>query len=366
MPTSLKAVVMAGGRGERFWPASTPDRPKQFIDLTGEGTLIQQTVLRLAQIVPFRDIYVVTSEVHLAMARTQLPQVPDRNFIVEPVGRDTAACIGLAAVWLEKIDPDAIMLVVPSDHFIPDTDRFCDLATVAVNYARQSEGLVTLGIHPDRPEVGYGYIQIGEVCPDAPGKLVYRAERFVEKPDRDRAEEYLADGRYLWNAGMFTWSVRAIREEIARHLPELHVELEVLATVQTLEEFKTQLPIVFNRIPKISIDYGVMERSDRVFVVPSDFRWDDLGNWAAMARLRPADEHGNVLRGLVLTEDCHNVLVESKGRLVATLGVSDLIVVETDDAVLVCAQDRAQDIRRLAAKAQEAVNAHRQGDVSAD
>lgn len=355
---------MAGGRGERFWPASTPDRPKQFIDLTGDGTLIQQTVLRLAQIIPFRDIYVVTSAAHVTLARTQLPQIPARNFIVEPEGRDTAVCIGLAAVWLERLDPDAVMLAVPADHFIPDADHFCDIAVSALQHAAQTEGLVTLGIRPDRPETGYGYIQMGAPCGDAASAQVYQAQRFVEKPDLPTAQNYLASGQYLWNSGMFAWTVKAIRREIARHLPVLHEGLEALAAAPSPSELMSLLPEVFTRLPKISIDYGVMERSDCVYVIPSDFRWDDLGSWTAVARLREGDAHGNVTSGLVLTEDCRNLVVESKGRLVATLGVSDLVVVETEDAVLVCARDRVQDIRRLATKAQEATMALRRTQES--
>lgn len=350
-----KALVMAGGRGERFWPASTPEHPKQFIDLTGGGTLIQQTVSRLAQIIPFRDIFVVTSESHLTLAQTQLPQLPARNFIVEPVGRDTAPCIGLSAAWIERIDPAATMLVVAADHFIPDQERFCDLAEAALKYATESQGLVTLGIRPDRPETGYGYIELGESASLVGEEKVFKARRFVEKPDRTKAEEYLDSGRFLWNSGMFAWTVRAIREEIERHIPELHVVVEALANAGTDEEFAARLAEIFPALPKMSIDYGVMERSDRVFVIPSDFRWDDLGSWTAVARLRKPDLDGNVVNGLAVTEDCHNVLIESKGRLVATLGVSDLVVVETDDVVLVCAADRVQDIRRLAAKAQEMI-----------
>jgi len=354
MVAPVKAVVMAGGRGERFWPASTPDRPKQFIDLTGGGTLIQQTVMRLAQIIPFRDILVVTSAAHVDLAQGQLPQLPRDNFLVEPVGRDTAACIGLAAVWLEKIDPATLMLVVPADAFIPDHGRFCSCAEAALEHARRSGGLVTIGIRPDRPETGYGYIKLGEPCPDASGHSVYRASRFVEKPDRARAEDYLASGDYLWNAGMFVMETRVIREEIARHFPELHEGLQQMAAAPNLRTLAEALPVLFPQLPKKSIDFGVMEKSDRVYVVPGDFAWDDLGSWMAVARYRTPDQHGNLLNGLVLTEDCRNIIVESKGRLVATLGVADVIVVETNEAVLVCAKDRVQDIRSLALKAQEA------------
>lgn len=352
MTPNAKVVVMAGGKGERFWPASTPERPKQFIDLTGGGTLIQQTVLRLAQIIPFRDIFVVIGAAHVSLARAQLPQLPARNFIVEPLGRDTAPCIGLAAVWIEQIDPDAIMLVVPADHFIPDQDRFCDLAQTAIEYAARRQALITLGIQPDRPETGYGYIELGEQCSDIDRESVFQVRQFVEKPNRNKAEDYVASGQFLWNSGMFAWPVRVIREEIARHIPELHLGLKELAAAKTGAEMDDLLPVIYPRLPKISIDYGVLERSERVFVVVSDLHWDDLGSWSAVARLRTPDEEGNVVKGLVVTEDCRNLLVESKGRVVATLGVSDLIVVETQEAILVCAQDRAQDIRHLAVKAQ--------------
>ncbi|HYF94933.1 MAG TPA: mannose-1-phosphate guanylyltransferase [Symbiobacteriaceae bacterium] len=361
MTNTVKAVVMAGGRGERFWPASTPDRPKQFIDLTGGGTLIQQTVNRLAQIIPFRDIFVVTAASHVDLAQTQLPQLPRRNFIVEPVGRDTAPCVGLASIWLEKFDPEATVLVVAADHFIPDQERFCDIAQAGINFAAKSGGLVTFGIKPTRPETGYGYIELGELSSYSETEPVHRARRFVEKPNAAIAADYMASGRFLWNAGMFVWSLRAIREEIERHLPELHNGLEELACCPTVEELQAKLPEHFPRLPKISIDFGVMERSDRVFVIPSDFRWDDLGSWTALARLRTPDRDGNVVKGLVLTEDCRNVMVEANGgRLVAALGVSDIIVVETEHAVLVCAADRTQDIRRLALKAQETATAARE------
>lgn len=346
------AVVMAGGRGERFWPLSTPERPKQFLDLTGGGTLIQQTVERLLQIVPYREILVVTSAAHVDLARAQLPQVPPQNFLVEPVGRDTAPCVGLAAVWIERLDPDAAMLVLPADHYIPDRDRFCERVLDVVEGARRTGGLVTLGIQPDRPETGYGYIEVGEACPEAGGGI-HRVRRFVEKPDADQAAAFVASGGFLWNAGIFACTVSAIRSEIAHHLPDLHVGLEALARSDNLETMSLRLPEVFPRLPKISIDYGVLERSDRVFVVPCDFRWDDLGSWTAVARLRQPDGYGNVVSGAVLVEDCRNLVVEARGgRQVAVLGVRDLVVVETPDAVLICAADRVQEVRKLAVRAQ--------------
>lgn len=347
------AVIMAGGNGERFWPASTPGRPKQFMDLTGTGTLIQQTVERVARVVPLPDIYVVTGEEHVDLAREQLPQLPPVNFIGEPAGRDTAPCIGLAAVWLERVDPNALMLVVPADHYIPDTERFAAAATAALEHAARTRGLITLGMRPDRPETGYGYIEPGEQVAGGPHSL-FRVSRFVEKPDRTRAEAYLADGRYLWNSGIFAWPVSTIRSEIARYLPDLHAGLEQLAAAGDHRAMAERLPELFPRLPRTSIDYGVLERSDRVLVLPGDFRWDDLGSWTALARLHRPDPSGNVLRGRTLVEDCQNLVVESDSGLVALLGLKDLIVVQTGSVLLIASAERAQEVKRLAARARVA------------
>ncbi|MHB9145047.1 MAG: mannose-1-phosphate guanylyltransferase [Symbiobacteriia bacterium] len=352
MPRSV-GVVMAGGRGERFWPLSTPERPKQFLDLTGNGTLLQQTVVRLAQVIPLRDVLVVTGAQFLDLARSQLPELPPQNFLPEPVGRDTAPCVGLAAVWTEKLDPNALMFVVPADHYIPDHRQFALEVGAALRWAEETQGLVTLGIQPDRPETGYGYIEKGETLGRPNGLDVHRVARFVEKPDRPTAEAYLASGRFLWNAGMFAWSIHSIREEIARHLPDLHAGLEELAASGSREALLARLPDIFPRLPKISIDYGVMERSDQVYVIPSQLQWDDLGSWTAVARHSSPDAEGNVLKGNVIVQDSQNVYVQADSRLVATLGVDNLIVVETADAVLICSPERAQDVRKIATLAKE-------------
>jgi mannose-1-phosphate guanylyltransferase len=350
MSRRILAVIMAGGKGERFWPLSTPDRPKQFVDLTGGGTLIQQTVARVAQVLPHTEIYVVTGQGQLAMARAQLPEIPAENFIAEPVGRDTAPCIGLAAVWLEKVDPQAIMLVLPADHYVPDAAKFGQVLLAAAEQAENTRGLVTIGIRPDRPETGYGYLEVGARFPAAEAAPIFRVKRFVEKPDLARAQEYLAHGGYLWNAGIFAWRVSSIRAEIARHVPELHAGLEELAAAPDHRKLAERIPTIFPRLPRISIDHGVMERSYQVFVIPGHFQWDDLGTWAAVARLGQADSQGNVVRGPAVLEDCRNLLVESSGRLIALLGVSDLVVVEAGERVLIAPKDRVQEVRRLAAR----------------
>lgn len=340
-------VIMAGGRGERFWPVSTRELPKQFLDLTGNGTLLQQTAMRLRQIMSIEDIFVVTGTEYLEIAQTQLPNIPASNFIAEPIGRNTAPCIGLAALFIERLDPSANMLVVPADHYIPNVEEFIESATAALQMAEGSGELVTFGIRPTRPETGYGYIELGERV--STSSAFFRVGRFVEKPALMRAQEYLSSGNYLWNSGMFAWTVPAIRSEIALHLPELDNGLARIAELLPSGRWAVE----FSGLPSISVDYGILERSQRVLVLPSEFAWDDVGTWTALARLHQPDEHGNVIRGPAITEQCSNVIIESKGRLVAAMGVSDLVIVETDSVVLVCSSDRAQQVRRLAERAHE-------------
>lgn len=349
---NLTAVIMAGGRGERFWPASTTERPKQFINLTGDGTLIQQAVARVSRIMPLRQIYVVTGAAYLDLARRQLPRIPSQNYLVEPVGRDTAPCIGLAALLLERQDPDTVMVMLPADHHVVDEERFCDLLLDAAETAVANDTLVTLGIKPDRPETGYGYIEMGDVCGKRNYSTVYCVNRFVEKPDIETAGRYVSSGKFFWNSGVFIGKASTLRREIAKHLPELHEGLERINSAGTRSEFDTMVDLVFPSLPKVSFDYGVMEKAERVLMIPGEFGWDDLGSWSAVARLRSADADGNCLIGNTIAESCRGVLIEAQGtRVVAALGLSDVVVIDTKEAVLVCAKDRAQDVRRLVEQA---------------
>lgn len=346
----VRVVLLAGGKGERFWPRSTTDIPKQFLPMAGNKSLLRNTFDRIAGFVPVASIYVTTGARYGGLTRQELPELPAENLILEPEGRDTAPSLGLASLWVEQVDPDAIMVALPADHHIIGEGKF--RATLAAAVAAAADGgLVTLGVHPTRPETGYGYIQVGDAVGEHRGLPVHRALRFVEKPDARTAERYLASGDYLWNSGMFVWKVSSLRREIARHLPELHAVLEELAAAGDLEAMRAALPEVFRRAPKISIDYGVMEKSDQVYVVPAYFGWDDVGSWSAVERLRPRDEQGNCLTGDVVAYDSRNLIVEGGRRVIATVGVSDLIVVDTDEALLVCHKSRAQDVKKVAALA---------------
>lgn len=345
---------MAGGQGERFWPASRRSLPKQFLPILDGRSPLQETVARLDPLIPLEQTYVVTTEAYAERVREQLPGLPAENLILEPVGRNTAACIALASVVMgERLGPDAIMAVLPADHWVRPVDAFQQVLAGAFQAAREGDWLVTLGIRPSRPETGYGYIRHGSERRFFEGTLAHPVEAFVEKPDRERAQRYLADGRYLWNSGIFVWRIRVIREQLRRHLPEIHAPLDALAPQVDTPVFWREVKKVYPRLPAISIDYGVMERAGRILVFPSSFAWDDLGSWPALARVFPTDAAGNLTRGKVVLEDVGGSIIQSGGKLIAALGVRDLVVVETEDAILVCDRGRAQELRRLVGRIAE-------------
>lgn len=342
----LNILIMAGGRGERFWPKSRVQTPKQFLSLTGGGTMIQETVRRVEALTEPDHIFVATNGRYAPAIREQLPQLPADNIILEPEGRNTAPCIGLAALTIGRRDPEGVMAVLAADHVIAAPERFRELLAAAAATAADTGGVVTLGIQPDRPETGYGYIKMGQAVPTSP--LVYRVERFIEKPDGQTAADFLADGRYLWNSGMFIWRLSTIRQLIAALMPELHQGLEVIDAAWSDPDFETVLAREFSRFEKISIDYGVMERAPEVYVIPAAIGWDDVGSWTSLERLGAADPQGNVLAGPNVTlVDSENCIFDTGGRLVAAIGLKDLIYVETEDAVLICPKHRAQDVKLI-------------------
>lgn len=353
---SIFAVILAGGGGERFWPVSSKERPKQFLSLIGDRTMLQQTVERLAGLVGPPDIYVVTAREYGSLVHEQVPEIPAENIIEEPCGRDTAAAVGLAAVHLARRDPEGVMLVLPADHFIADTARFRRILETAVDAARNGEYLVTLGITPTRPETGYGYIQRGEAPLKTVGSLaVYRALRFTEKPDAMKARRFLASGKYFWNSGMFIWRVDVIRKLFKEYLPELAEGLERIGGALGTKEEATVIEDVYPSLPRISIDYGVMEQAKNVLVLPADFGWDDVGTWPAWARYSGTqDGQGNVVDGSSVLVESSGCVVRASNHVVAALGIRDLVIVEEEGRLLVCAKERAQEIKRLVAALKEA------------
>ena len=340
----LFAVIMAGGRGTRFWPRSRGAMPKQLLDITGDSTMLQQTVARIAPLVPTGNILIVTGAEQAALVRKQLPDVPAGNIIVEPVGRNTAPCICLAATKIYQQDPDAVMLVLPADHHIGNPDGFRACLKAAADAARETCALVTIGIAPIQPETGYGYIQYDKSrCVSG----AYRVARFYEKPDRERALRYLAQGNFLWNSGMFIWKASVILDAVKKHLPAMHDLLFPLKDIWGTPSITAAIAEAYGKVQAISIDYGVMEKADEVYTLVGDFGWNDIGSWSAIYDISAKDSSGNALRGDVIAVESENCMVYSPDKLIAIVGLKDIVVVETDDALLVVPRDRAQDVRRI-------------------
>lgn len=346
----LNILIMAGGRGERFWPKSRINHPKQLLDLTGNGSMIQETVRRVAGIVPSENIYFITNQLYAGPIKEQLPEIPEQNIILEPEGRNTAPCIGLASLFIEAADPDGVTVVLAADHIIKNTPEFCNTLFTGAAVAESTGGIVTLGIKPDRPETGYGYIKMGQEFAEKPG--VYHVERFTEKPNLETASEFLASGRYLWNSGMFIWKTATIRQLFAEYMPDLHQGLEIIKTAIGQKNYNEILAEQYQKFEKISIDYGIMERAPEVYVIPVDIGWDDVGSWTSLDRVRAHDRDGNVVNSsnylMIDSQDC--IFEVTNNKLVTAIGVHDLILVETDDAILICPKERAQDVKLVLEK----------------
>lgn len=341
------AVIMAGGRGERFWPKSRNSFPKQFLSLTKDGeTMIQKTVNRLLPMVAMEDIFVVTNVSYATLVQQQLPKLPAENILLEPCGRNTAPCIGLAAAVIRKKYGEAMMLVLPSDHLIRYEDMYVDTLRQAVAVAEHDANLVTIGITPTYPETGYGYIKFQrDTDLGMPG--VYRVERFVEKPDLDTAKEYLASHRYLWNSGMFVWKTSAILANIESLMPDIYAGLTRIEAAVGTKEYEQVLDTEYQAFRSESIDFGVMEKADDIYTLPGSFGWDDVGNWLAVERINSTNELGNYIEGDVITIGTKTSTICGGSRLIAAVGVENLIVVDTDDAVLICAKDSTQDVKKV-------------------
>ena len=340
----MYAVIMAGGRGTRFWPRSRGAMPKQLLDITGEATMLQQTVERIAPLVPMGNILIVTGAEQAALVRKQLPDVPAGNIIVEPVGRNTAPCICLAATKIYQQDPNAVMLVLPSDHHISHPSGFCSCLKAAAEAACKTGALVTIGIAPTQPETGYGYIQYDSSrCFSG----AFRVQQFCEKPDRERALQYLAQGNFLWNSGMFIWKASVILDAVKKHLPAMHDLLFPLKDIWGTPSITAAIAEAYGKVQPISIDYGVMEKADEVYTLVGDFGWNDIGSWSAIYDISAKDSSGNALRGDVIAVESENCMVFSPKKLTAIVGLKDIVVVETDDALLVVPRDRAQDVRKI-------------------
>ena len=335
------ALVMAGGRGTRFWPRSRARRPKQFLTMVGGASLLHQTVHRLDGAFRPEDIFVLTTGELAGETRRLLPGLPPGNILVEPEGRDTAPCLALALTALERLVPDGVMVVLSADAWIGDPRLFLEDIDTAVDHAVKAHALVTFGIRPTSPETGYGYIETvgaGTVLPVA---------AFREKPDPATALEYLGSGRHYWNAGLFVWTLRDFRAQLLEHCPELLAPLDEWVAAGSVP---AALPRAYGRLPKRSIDYSLMEKSGQVAMVPARFRWSDVGSWPAVVDFHEADAAGNVVVGEAILLESRNCALFGGQRLIAGSGLADLIVVDERDALLICRKDRAQEVKQIVEK----------------
>lgn len=342
---------MAGGRGERFWPKSRQSLPKQFLSLTNDSrTMIQLTVDRIKPLVAIQDVYVATNQKYKALVQEQLPGIPEENILCEPIGRNTAPCIGLGAAHVQKKNGDALMMVLASDSLIKNDGLFVETLRNALAVAEKGSNLCTLGITPNYPETGYGYIKFDSQKKDGEA---FEVERFVEKPDIEKAKEYLADGSYLWNSGMFIWKVSTILSNIKSFMPQMADGLEKIQASIGTEDYKKTLEEVFPTLESQSIDYGVMEKAKNVWVLPGDFGWDDVGSWLAVGRIKESDDTNSTIEGKVVTVNCSGNVILGGKKLIAAVGLKDTVVVDADDALLLCAKDACGDIKKVLAALRE-------------
>lgn len=340
------AVIIAGGSGTRLWPLSRRSRSKQSLRLVGDRSMFQHAVDRLAPLFQPEQIYAVTRADQSALLSSQVPELPVASFINEPVGRGTAPAIGLAAIQLRQTDPQAIMAVLTADHYITDTKQFRRVLEAASSLAGDGH-LVTLGIKPASPSTGFGYIQQGESLGTIHGFPVFRVERFTEKPVLDVARQMVTSGRYSWNSGMFVWRVDRILQEFRDQMPALYAQLTEVEVALGSSDYQAVLARAWNRLAEQTIDYGVMEHAADVVVIPVDIGWTDIGSWASLADLLPPDQDGNIFVGPYQEIDTHNTLVFGGKRLVATIGLQDIVIVDSEDALLVCARNREQEVREI-------------------
>ena len=341
---NLYAVIMAGGVGSRFWPRSKKKLPKQLLRIFDDKTMIQSTVDRLTGLVDEKHIFVITNSVQRPEVIKQLKNVPEENIIEEPFGRNTAACIGLASILVKAKDPNAVTVVLPADHIIKEKEKFLETIKNAAEFADQSKGLVTIGINPTRPETGYGYIQIND---KEVSNNIFKVYTFAEKPNYATALRFLESGDFLWNSGMFIWRVDTILHEIKNLMPDLYEGLTKIESALDKTNFNEELINVYGQLKKISIDYGIMEKSSKVYLTKGMFTWSDVGSWEEVYQLSEKNENGNAVVGKVYTDMVVDSYIYSPDKMTAVIGLDNIIVINHEDTVLVCRRDKAQNVKEV-------------------
>jgi mannose-1-phosphate guanylyltransferase len=356
----VHAVILAGGRGTRFWPRSRTRTPKQLLNIVGKDTMLQQTVARVKPLIPAGRIWTVTNAEQVAAVRKQVPIAARKRVLIEPMGMNTAVAIGLAAIHVRHAARgDALMAVLPADHYIEQPPKFREIMRAALDVAREAGRMVVLGIPPTRPDTGFGYVERMGDPTSFKGFPIFAVRRFTEKPELKLAQEYAASGNYHWNAGMFFWRVSTFLDNLKKFLPKTHAALEKLAKFIGTRTYERKLRAIYPKLENISVDYAVLEPATRVegpprvFVIPAEVGWSDIGSWAAVYQLLAKNSGENVLAGDGLTLDADGNFLWSPSKFVAAIGVRDLVVVETPDALLVCPRDRAQDVAKIVKRLEE-------------
>lgn len=339
----LSALIMAGGKGTRFWPLSTEEKPKQFLSLIGEDTMIRMTVERIKPIIPIERIFICTGEKYVELVKEQLPEIPLENIIVEPEGRNTAPCIALSALIMKRRFNDVNMLVLPSDHLIRKEEKFREIVLEGNNYILEHKNaIITLGIKPNRPETGYGYIKFNKH--DIENKNIIKVEKFVEKPNLELAEKYILDGSYLWNGGMFLWEANNIINQIKKFAPSIYYALQDIEHVDN-RILQKVIDKNYKNTEAISIDYAVLEKSEDIFVIPSDIEWDDIGTWKSVERYKPKDMDNNIINGNVRVIDSKSNIAINSNKKIVMIGIEDIMTLETEDTIFIVNKEHMDNLK---------------------
>lgn len=347
----LCALIMAGGKGERFWPLSTEEKPKQFLNLIGKESMIQHTVRRLEGLIPIERIFIVTAEMYRDLIKEHIPNLPCKNIIVEPEGKNTAPCIALSAFYIREIFEDATIAVLPSDHLILNEDKFREVIKSGEDFISESEdSIITIGIKPSRPDTGYGYIQMGDTETKIGDFEIKFVKSFKEKPCLSDAEKYFREKEYLWNSGMFIWKAKTIIKLIKDFLPETY---GIINSINVNDRY--DIKEKYKKVQSISIDYGIMERAKNIYVIPADFGWDDLGSWNSLSRYKDTDENKNIIDGSVAMLSCHDNIIQTNKKTYL-LGVENLIIIETENEIMVANRDNISSIKELKSYGEEDSN----------
>jgi mannose-1-phosphate guanylyltransferase len=342
------ATILAGGGGTRFWPLSRQVLPKQLLNISGNGIMLNDTIARFEGIIPLENTIVVTNRSQAELLEKIMhSSVQKRNILIEPTARNTAASILYAALFIEKSHGDSVMVVLPSDHYITDEAQFKKTLDEACTVAIETSQIVTIGIKPTFPSTGYGYISYRNKPTSTSPCAVYDVVEFVEKPNFQKAQTYLSSGHYLWNSGIFIWKTSVIIENFKRYLPRLYNTMLPLRDYLGTEEETAKINEIFPTLQSISIDYGILERSDEVVVVSGDFGWNDIGSWDALGAIFPPDEFGNIVKANHIGIETRNSIVYGNGRLITTIGIDGLIIADTEDALLICPKDKAQAVKEM-------------------